>query len=268
MYRKFSLCLTSYKCRSNYSNNVQAPQTRVIRNLVCQMSSLFDKAAATSEVKHTRYKYSIYAWGNTCKWENSGIPNNLLFLLSSGYHNTIQSPTKQSQQIIGSMWGTEYTWKPPKLKNMPSHHTGRGKKWKNYTMGKGGQQQDVLRKFTVMRNNHRDYLKPDHVADDDLESSDLFVWHMQSGHGKEYIESLGLLSSKPLESLWDRIFNICRLKLFHPILGLSNSNASFRLSGLIVFECPPYKYLRWPIRKWGKFPPWVVTKTSLWRQTV
>ena len=54
----------------------------------------------------------------------------------------------------------------------------------------------------------------------------------------------------------------------YPILGLSNSNANFRLSGLTVLECPPYRYLLWPIRKWGKFPPWVVTNTSLWRQTV
>ena len=40
-----------------------------------------------------------------------------------------------------------------------------------------------------------------HVADDDLESSDSFTWHMQSGQGNEYIESFGLLSSIPLESL-------------------------------------------------------------------
>jgi hypothetical protein len=37
---------------------------------------------------------------------------------------------------------------------------------------------------------------------------------MQSGHGKEYMESFGLLISNPLESLWDRIFSMCRLKLF------------------------------------------------------
>lgn len=40
-----------------------------------------------------------------------------------------------------------------------------------------------------------------HVADDDLESSALFTWHMQSGQGNEYIESFGLLSSIPFESL-------------------------------------------------------------------
>lgn len=45
-------------------------------------------------------------------------------------------------------------------------------------------------------------------------------------------------------------------KIFtYPIFGLSKSNANFRLSGLIVLECPPYKYLLCPIRKWGKFPP-------------
>lgn len=57
-------------------------------------------------------------------------------------------------------------------------------------------------------------------------------------------------------------------KLNHPIFGLSNNNASFRLSGLIVLECPPYKYLRCPNSNCRKFPPWVGTKTSLWRQTV
>lgn len=37
--------------------------------------------------------------------------------------------------------------------------------------------------------------------DDDLESSVLFTLHMQSGQGTEYMESFGLLSSIPLESL-------------------------------------------------------------------
>lgn len=58
------------------------------------------------------------------------------------------------------------------------------------------------------------------------------------------------------------------ITITYPIFGLSKSIANFLLSGLIVLECPPYKYLRWPMRKWGKFPPWVVTNTSLWRQTV
>lgn len=40
-----------------------------------------------------------------------------------------------------------------------------------------------------------------HVADDGLESSVLFTLHMQSGQGNEYIESFGLLSSIPFESL-------------------------------------------------------------------
>lgn len=69
--------------------------------------------------------------------------------------------------------------------------------------------------YTGTRNAHQKPLQADHVADGDLESADLFVWHMQSGHGKVYIESFGLLSSNPFESLWDRIFSIWRLKLFH-----------------------------------------------------
>jgi hypothetical protein len=44
-------------------------------------------------------------------------------------------------------------------------------------------------------------LQADHVAEDDLEPSVLLTWHMQSGHGKEYMESFGLLISNPLESL-------------------------------------------------------------------
>ena len=38
-------------------------------------------------------------------------------------------------------------------------------------------------------------------ADDDFVAFDLLVKHMQSGQGKVYIESFGLLSSNPLESL-------------------------------------------------------------------
>lgn len=115
--------------------------------------------------------------------------------------------------------------------------------------------------------HHQRYAQ-NHVAEDDFETSVFLTQHMQSGHGTEYTESDGLLISFPFESLCARIFSICHLKLFHPIFGLSNNKASFLLSGLIVLECPPYKNLLWPNRKWGKFPPWVVTNTSLWRQTV
>lgn len=44
-------------------------------------------------------------------------------------------------------------------------------------------------------------------------------------------------------------------KIDYPIFGVSNNNANFRLSGLIVLECPPYKYLLCPKSKCGKFPP-------------
>lgn len=79
-------------------------------------------------------------------------------------------------------------------------------------------------------------LKPcqvNHVADDDLESSVLFLWHIQSGQGKLYIESLGLLSSNPLESLWDRIFSICRLKFFH----LQNTWKEYKLPSTLQLTC-------------------------------
>lgn len=64
------------------------------------------------------------------------------------------------------------------------------------------------------RNTHK-ILSVDQVADEDLESMVLFAWHMQSGHGKLYMESLGLLSSTPLESLCDLMFSSWRFKLFH-----------------------------------------------------
>jgi len=100
---------------------------------------------------------------------------------------------------------------------------------------------------------------------------------MQSGHGKVYIDSFGLFISIPLASLCALILSKCRFNAFHlhinenygfnkqdgqvlrtqdkpkqhygqivlsyPIRGLSKSTASLLLSGLIVFECPPYKYL-------------------------
>ncbi|GAU40749.1 hypothetical protein TSUD_14340 [Trifolium subterraneum] len=53
------------------------------------------------------------------------------------------------------------------------------------------------------RNNTHKTLLVDQVADEDLEWSVLFAWHMQSGHGKLYMESMGLLSSTALESLCD-----------------------------------------------------------------
>jgi len=71
-----------------------------------------------------------------------------------------------------------------------------------------------VHKIPVEETTIKIYLQADHVAEDDLEPSVLLTWHMQSGHGKEYMESFGLLISNPLESLWDRIFSMCRLKLF------------------------------------------------------
>jgi len=55
----------------------------------------------------------------------------------------------------------------------------------------------------------------DHATNEDPESSILFAWHMQYGHGKVYTESLGLLSSTPLESLCDFMRSSWRLRLFH-----------------------------------------------------
>lgn len=54
-----------------------------------------------------------------------------------------------------------------------------------------------------------------HVTDGDLASSVLFILHMQSGQGNEYIESLGLFNCMPFETLFARIETICRLKFFH-----------------------------------------------------
>lgn len=53
------------------------------------------------------------------------------------------------------------------------------------------------------------------VTDLDFESAVLLARHIQSGHGKLYIESFGLLSSTPLESLCDLMFSSWRFKLFH-----------------------------------------------------
>lgn len=72
------------------------------------------------------------------------------------------------------------------------------KKRKNHTTKNGGQQQYLLIKIGP-KNQPSKALQADHVANDLL-----FVLckrHMQSGHGKEYMESFGLLSSNPLESL-------------------------------------------------------------------
>lgn len=68
--------------------------------------------------------------------------------------------------------------------------------------GKGENVARHILKDKGNRNTHK-ILSVDQVADKDLESTVLFVWHMQSGHGKLYMESLGLLSSTPLESLCD-----------------------------------------------------------------
>jgi len=59
----------------------------------------------------------------------------------------------------------------------------------------------VSTKIPVEETTIKIYSEAGHVTEDDLESSVLFTRHMQSGHGKEYTESFGLLSSNPLESL-------------------------------------------------------------------
>ena len=56
-------------------------------------------------------------------------------------------------------------------------------------------------KITGTRKIHKINLHADHVGVDGFASSVLCVWHMQSGQGKVYMESFGLLSSKPFESL-------------------------------------------------------------------
>ena len=153
---------------------------------------------------------SLYGLGSNCDGITPAIER--IYVLLLWYH--IQKDAVTRKAIPGNY---RINVTDPKLKYMQSCRMERGrKKWKNCNTGKGGQQQDVLRKLQVWKKLIKKvYIQTDHVADDDLESSDLFVWHMQSGHGKVYIESLGLLSSNPFESLWDRIFNIWRLKLFH-----------------------------------------------------
>jgi hypothetical protein len=68
------------------------------------------------------------------------------------------------------------------------------------------------------KNTHRT-LWVDQAADEDFESlvllAVLLARHIQSGHGKLYIESFGLLSSIPLESLCDLMVSSWRLKLLH-----------------------------------------------------
>jgi hypothetical protein len=89
--------------------------------------------------------------------------------------------------------------KLPILKCILSHHVGRGKneritRCKNWNIW-------CVHKIPVEETTIKICLQADHVAEDDLESSVLLTWHMQSGHGKEYMESFGLLISNPLESL-------------------------------------------------------------------
>lgn len=49
----------------------------------------------------------------------------------------------------------------------------------------------------------------------DLECSDLFERHMQSGHGKVYTDSFALFISIPLASLCALILNNWRFSDFH-----------------------------------------------------
>lgn len=89
-----------------------------------------------------------------------------------------------------------------------------GKKWKNTTQI-GGSAAGICSQNYMYGNHRQNSLLANNLADHDFESSDLFVRHMQSGHGKVYVESFGLFSPYPLESLWDRILSICLLKFFH-----------------------------------------------------
>lgn len=83
--------------------------------------------------------------------------------------------------------------------------TERGKN-ERITRGTKGQLPDVH--MIVYEHKH-------YVTDVGLESSVLFTRHIQCGHGNEYRESFGLLSSTPFKTLWARIFSNCRFKLFH-----------------------------------------------------
>lgn len=64
-------------------------------------------------------------------------------------------------------------------------------------------------------------------------------WHMQSGIGKVYMESLGFLKAMLFMSLWCNISCMWRLNWLHLIFGSSKDKTSFRLSGFIVFAFPP-----------------------------
>jgi len=48
-----------------------------------------------------------------------------------------------------------------------------------------------------------------------FECSVLFRWHIQSGHGKVYIDSFGLFISTPLVSLCALILSKCLFNDFH-----------------------------------------------------
>lgn len=94
-----------------------------------------------------------------------------------------------------------------KLECMPSCWVRRGKNER--IQHAKGVSSNICSQKLVEQNSPIESLSAIHVA------SDLFNRHMQSGHGKVYGESFGLFSSYPLESLWDRILSICRLKLLH-----------------------------------------------------
>jgi len=94
---------------------------------------------------------------------------------------------------------------------LPPH--GKGKKMKQSQYQKYSQQQGMLTKLLVAETPIEFWVYQ--VADEDLESSVLLARHIQSGHGKLYIESFGLLSSTPFESLCDLMLSSWRLRLFH-----------------------------------------------------
>lgn len=158
-----------------------------------------------------RYQCSDYMPRKQLWWDGSCNGKNLLSMFSSAIiYKKMQSPTKKSREIIGSMWPTQ-NWSICPLAIRKGEKNER-----IATQEEGVSSKMCSESYRYEKHSSKKvYIQADHVADDDLESPDLFVWHMQSGHGKLYIESLGLLSSNPLESLWDRIFNIWRLKPFH-----------------------------------------------------
>jgi len=96
---------------------------------------------------------------------------------------------------------------------MPSHRIGRRE---NKTITVSEMHSAAWHAHKIIGNRNTSQIPlVDQAADEDFESSVLLARHIHSGHGKLYIESFGLLSSTPLESLCDLMLNSWRLKLLH-----------------------------------------------------